>query len=145
MVKIDGSELTKLAQDAQRAAPQTRAAAVRTVKSASFAVERRIKTEMPVDTGRARASWGHADAGLLLKPNPYATPLLDAVWDELDEGLTIVQGSNVPYIEFLNNGHSAQAPAGFLDVAQLVGQVELEKALGLIDPLDPNLHWLSFV
>src|SRR3990167_3247681 len=70
MVKVDGSELTKLAIDAQKAAPQTRAAAVRTVKSASFAVERRIKTEMPGDTGRARASWGHADAGLLLKPNP---------------------------------------------------------------------------
>ena len=38
---------------------------------------------------------------------------------------------------------SRQAPAGFLDTAQLHGQVELEKDLGLIDPLDPNLQWLE--
>ena len=50
----------------------------------------------------------------------------DAVWEEKDNGLTIVQGSNVPYIEDLNAGHSKQAPAGFLDRAE-------EHAVRLLD------------
>ena len=49
----------------------------------------------------------------------------------------------MPYIEQLNEGHSQQAPAGFIDDAWLKMEVELQKALGKIDPLDPNLNWLS--
>ena len=112
------------------------------VREASFAVEKRIKIEMPVDTGRARSSWGHWTAGLV-RPNKDASAG-DSVWEVEDDGLTVVQGSNVPYIEMLNNGHSRQAPAGFIDKGQLVGQVELEKEVGLIDPLDQNLGWLEF-
>ena len=128
---------------ARRAPTVTRAQAKVAVREASFAVEKRVKIEMPVDTGRARASWGHWTSGDMRTPNKAANAG-DASWKEEDDGLTIAQGSNVGYIEMLNNGHSSQAPAGFLDKAQLVGQVELEKEVGLIDPLDPNLGWLEF-
>ncbi len=141
MVTLDSSDLKKLAADAAKLPKATRAQATRATREASLAVEKRIKIEMPVDSGRARSSWGHWSAEMV-KPNHDASPA-DAVWREEDDGLTIVQGSNVPYIEALNNGHSAQAPAGFLDTAQLTGQVELEKEVGLIDPLDPNLAWLE--
>lgn len=143
MVTVDASELKKLGADAQHAPEITRAQAREAVREASFAVEKRVKIEMPVDTGRARASWGHWQAGDLFSPNKDAGPD-DALWEEQDDGLTIVQGSNVPYIEMLNNGHSRQAPAGFLDAAQLTGQVELEKEVRAIDPLDPNLQWLAY-
>lgn len=157
---IDGSELGTAAADAKKLAGSTLAQAQTALKGASFAVEKRIKVEMPVDTGRARASWGHwtpgdvqsgprislarSKKGLAAAASRGAPNAGDAVWEEEDNGLTITQGSNVPYIEILNAGHSRQAPAGFLDLAELTGQVELEKAVGLIDPLDPNLGWLSF-
>lgn len=143
MVTVDAKEINELVATARRAATVTRAQAKIAVREASFAVEKRVKLEMPVDTGRARASWGHWTPGDLWSPNKDAKAG-DAEWQEEDDGLTIVQGSNVPYIEMLNNGHSRQAPAGFLDKAQLVGQVELEKEVGLIDPLDPNLQWLEY-
>jgi hypothetical protein len=37
------------------------------------------------------------------------------VWQVEDDGLSVLQGSNVVYIERLNEGHSQQAPAGFID------------------------------
>lgn len=143
MITVDAKALTDLVAVVRRAPTVTREQAKVAVREASMAVEKRVKIEMPVDTGRARASWGHWNAGDMFSPNKDAKAG-DAHWQEEDDGLTIVQGSNVPYIEMLNNGHSRQAPAGFLDKAQLVGQVELEKEVGLIDPLDPNLGWLEF-
>lgn len=141
---VDHTQLTGLAREALAVPARTRKAVEQTVRAASFAVERRVKSEMPVDTGRARASWGHwtpAD----VKSWWANVSAGDVIWREEDGGLTIVQGTNVPYVEYLNNGHSRQAPAGFIDRAQLTGQLELEKALGLVDPLDPNLGWLQFV
>ena len=129
----------ELIKDARRAAKAVTGEAQRTLREISFAGEVRIKRDMPVDTGRARASWGHWDSSA---NSPDSTPA-DAHYEETDAGLTIVQGSNVPYIEQLNEGHSQQAPAGFIDDAWLKMEVELQKALGLIDPLDPNLNWLS--
>ena len=129
----------ELIKDARRAAKAITGEAQHTLREISFAGEVRIKRDMPVDTGRARASWGHWDSSA---NSPDSTPA-DAHYEETDAGLTIVQGSNVPYIEQLNEGHSQQAPAGFIDDTWLKMEVELQKALGLIDPLDPNLNWLS--
>ena len=129
----------ELLKDARRASKTITGEAQRILREISFAGEVRIKRDMPVDTGRARASWGHWDSSA---NSPDSTPA-DAHYEETDAGLTIVQGSNVPYIEQLNEGHSQQAPAGFVDDAWLKMEVELQKALGLIDPLDPNLNWLS--
>ena len=129
----------ELIKDARRAAKAVTGEVQRTLREISFAGEVRIKRDMPVDTGRARASWGHWDSSA---NSPDSTPA-DAHYEETDAGLTIVQGSNVPYIEQLNEGHSQQAPAGFIDDTWLKMEVELQKALGLIDPLDPNLNWLS--
>lgn len=100
------------------------------VRAVSFAVERRVKTEMPVDTGRARASWGHwspADVDLGRYDNP-AGPA-DAEWKELDGGFAIEQGSNVEYVEYLNDGHSSQAPRGFIDRAEEAANQELDRLL----------------
>ena len=142
MIRFDYRELSALSREQKKTARAVLASARRTLRSASFAVEKRVKAEMPVDTGRARASWGHwTPDGLAAEAEASAG---DAHWEETDDGLTITQGSNLPYIEALNNGHSRKAPAGFIDSAQLHGQLELEKALGLIDPLDPNLAWLDF-
>ena len=128
----------ELLKDARHAAKAVIGEAQRTLREISFAGEVRIKRDMPVDTGRARASWGHWDSSA---NSPDSTPA-DAHYEETDAGLTITQGSNVPYIEQLNEGHSQQAPAGFIDDAWLKMEVELMKALGEIDPLDPQVNIL---
>jgi hypothetical protein len=126
---FDDRELRQLIKDTSIAQRGSVIFARKMLKSASFALEKRIKTEMPVDTGRARASWGHGR---------------DAVWIESNGGLSIEQGSNLAvgktrynYIIALNRGHSQQAPAGFIDRALVVAEFELAKELGAFDPLNP--------
>lgn len=98
-------------------------------------METQIKETMPVDTGRAKAGWGHWTPedlqGLKKTPSKKATHLKatggskraqvassgDAVWEEDEAKLTIVQGTNVPYTQYLNDGHSSQAPMNFIDDA----------------------------
>lgn len=105
------------------------------LREVSFALERRIKSEMPVDTGRARASWGRwspahlrlSKSGNAMKAGPG-----DSVWNEDDRNLSIEQGSNVEYIGALNDGHSRQAPAGFLDTAEQAAVRELNSEIDRI-------------
>lgn len=99
-----------LKNDSYDDTPKLREAARKNIRISAFSAMRMIKIRMPVDTGAARASWGSKGAaGIMEFP---------------DNGMTNVQGSTLGYIEELNNGHSSQAPAGFLDVEQ-------EKAVNL--------------
>src|SRR5689334_25306860 len=97
------------------AGPKAEKQAEQLVRKNSLMAERIIKDDMPVDTGRARASWGHYSPGDL-KSAAESSPE-DSVWEEGPNGLTITQGSNLEYIEALNNGHSQQAGSGFIDAA----------------------------
>ena len=115
--------------DEQKASAQRIPKMVRGIKDAvrkvSFAVERTVKQAMPVDTGRARASWGHWTPALL-RNQAGGDAAGAAVWEVKDDGFTIEQGSNLEYIDALNDGHSSQAPAGFLDMAEERGSKALE-------------------
>lgn len=106
MPKIDGRAMIAEAERAKGWNEQFRSIIWDAVRVVSFRVETRVKEEMPVDTGRARASWGH-------QTDP-AEPG-DGIWNEDARSMSIEQGSNVEYIEALNEGHSRQAPAGFID------------------------------
>jgi hypothetical protein len=101
------------------------------VKKVSFAAERAIKNAMPVDTGRARASWGNWTPQHLRK-NAKDASANDAIWETKDDGLTQVQGSNVEYIVYLNDGTSAKAPKSFIDAAAERAQRELENEIDFI-------------
>ena len=118
------SDLKPEAQEMPRRRNALLSSVKRMVRSVSFELERNVKNEMPVDTGRARASWGHWTPGDLRGPSDARAS--DAVWKETDDGLTIEQGSNVEYIAGLNDGSSKQAPRGFLDVLE-------ERAVDLLD------------
>lgn len=102
----------------------------KSVRKVSLAGERHIKDIMPKDTGRAAASWGHWTPGMI--SNNKDASAADAEWQESDGGLTITQGSNVEYIGPLNDGHSQQAPAGFLDMAEERAQQELDREIDRI-------------
>ena len=86
------------------------------VEKASRYTQDLIQAQMPVDTGWAQSRWGEEAFG--------------GFWAVEDDGLTIVQGSEIQpyeYIIRLNEGSSTQAPAGFIDGAAEVGGARLEE------------------
>ncbi|MFA6044751.1 MAG: HK97 gp10 family phage protein [Phycisphaerales bacterium] len=127
-VKVSYDSFKDDAREERRAARLFIRAVKADLRAVSFAAERRIKDAMPVDTGRARASWGHWTPGDLRSLETGASSA-DAAWEETDEGLTIEQGSNVEYIGALNDGHSLQAPAGFIDAAEEAAQRAIDQRI----------------
>jgi hypothetical protein len=129
-IKVEGLEEAR--RDFARLGAQAKPKGSRAVRAISFLGERLIKIAMPVDTGRARASWGHWSPGDMAQGSEDASSE-DAHWAEKDDGLTVEQGSNVEYVPALNAGHSQQAPAGFIDkVAERMARElvkELEKII----------------
>lgn len=119
-VSFDAGNFNAELAFAQALPPKLRGRVWRRVRVVSFSAERRIKLRMPVDTGRARASWGHSSA-------PAGAD--EGIWLEQPAELALTQGSTVPYIEQLNEGSSTQAPAGFIDAEQRVGEEQLAKGL----------------
>ena len=93
----------------------------------------KVKRVMPVDTGRARATWGIFSPELVVyvsTKNPLNAN--DAIWEVEDGGLTIKQGADLRpynYIDELNAGSSKQAPSMFLDVIAEQAADDLVKAI----------------
>lgn len=88
-----------------------------TKKLAAFHVWNGVTLATPVDTGRARAAWNMAvgSADLSVPPEGrYAGPTPPAI-GAIPPGAPVIVSNNLPYIAPLNNGHSQQAPAGFVE------------------------------
>lgn len=141
-VQIDPN-LTEMIQSLKRVDRAVKDTAWEKTLELALAEEKRIKEEMPVDTGRAKASWGHftpddlvkgserigkgkkitkrtkfqAGPGSVSERTQIATAG-DAIWIEDKSNLSVEQGTEVPYTQYLNEGHSGQAPAGFIDAAE---------------------------
>jgi hypothetical protein len=85
-----------------------------------FETDQQVKAQSPVDTGRFRSSWaigenatGNYDAGTSGSLAPVGinyTPGTERV------GNTYHVHNSLPYAEPLANGHSKQAPAGWVDI-----------------------------
>lgn len=98
------------------------------VRKVALAADQTIVTATPVDTGRARANWqagiGSAPAGTVEYSGggsgavSYATGAAQSVvttYKGQPGGIWLV--NNLPYIQRLNEGWSAQAPAKFVEQA----------------------------
>lgn len=74
-----------------------------------------VKVMTPVDTGIARNSWyiGYTEQFIDAKKTPTSVQILQPK----DKPTKIVVTNGVEYIEFLNNGHSQQAPTKFIETA----------------------------
>lgn len=115
------------------------------VKYAGLDVFNRVSRKTPVDTGRARGAWNltvnktdlsvppEAPEGVTL-PAPVP-PDLGAVFP----GDEVRATNNLVYITSLNNGHSKQAPAGFVEqsveetrqaIAPLAAQIKRDAERG---------------
>ena len=105
-----------------RMAPELERALWEVVRDESLEVKKRIKAEMPVDTGAAQSRWGEqSQAGQRMNTSgtPEDPARFDAgIWREDRRHLAIEQGAWLlpyEYIQALNEGHSQQAPPGFID------------------------------
>jgi hypothetical protein len=97
------------------------------VKRAALAIDKAVIFATPVDTGRARSNWRAALGGPFTKQldETSATGAIgqaESVINGRGPGQTIYISNNVPYIRRLNEGWSAQAPAGFVEDAMLIGR-----------------------
>lgn len=81
------------------------------VRKVALDTQRDVSASTPVDTGRARSNW-FVTAG---RPSSQVT---DAVNGSPTAALSPTKvafvTNNLPYIERLENGHSGQAPSGFV-------------------------------
>ena len=82
--------------------------------------DQQVKTQSPVDTGRFRASWaigenaiGNYDAGT---GGPLSPVRINYAPGTERVGNTYHVHNSLPYAESLANGHSRQAPAGWIDI-----------------------------
>lgn len=100
------------------------------VRQIALAADRALVMGTPVDTGRARANWqatlgepatgtidggftGSRRAGTVRDPTARNAAVIAAYRG----GTSIFLTNNLPYIVPLNNGHSKQQPAGFVERA----------------------------
>ena len=104
--------IRKVAEDIEPAVDDT-------LREVALVANQALITATPVDTGRARANWQ-------VSINTEIDTELDStdVQATLDRNNAVVRGyrngdiivqNNVPYIGRLNDGWSAQAPAGFVE------------------------------
>ena len=142
-MSIEFSALAQEAKRAQATAKQLRGKAWNVLRKVAFDTSGEVKRQMPIDVGRARASWGNWDDRITLghkrlKSNriPASTQKQmaaatdkDSIWEESEDDLRVTQGSNLAYIEALNAGHSRQAPSGFLDVIAEKAALTLDAAI----------------
>lgn len=104
------------------------------VRKTALAIDQAVVLATPVDTGRARSNWlvsvdapatEEIDAYSPGKEGSTAGPNAQAAIDQGQEAVatygpdnkSIHITNNVPYIGRLNEGHSAQAPANFVEQA----------------------------
>lgn len=115
-------------------------------RATAIAVDQALVISTPVDTGRARSNWrvssgapssdtreayAPGKAGSTGGANATAALAQGREAIMADRSGTIYISNNLPYIGVLNDGSSAQAPAGFVEIAVQTGIAEVKKIKAL--------------
>lgn len=116
--------------------------ASRVVRETALAILAEVVIATPVDTGRARGNW---NVGLGVAPDPspeeQQATLDPSGQVALQRGAAVIAArrdeaiflsNNVPYIEQLNAGSSAQAPALFVEKSVQAG-IEVVRRARLVE------------
>lgn len=125
--------LDKFNQRIQVVADDVATGADRLTRAAALAVDKAVVMDTPVDSGRARSNWvaninGPANEAIdayspgtkgntAAENQQKATDQAERVVASYKFGDAIHITNNLPYIIALNNGHSSQTAAGFVDRA----------------------------
>lgn len=120
------------------------------VRKVALAVDATVVIATPVDEGRARSNWQvNLDEPASGTVEPYAPGKEGSTGGEnsraaIEQGKAKIANygnantaihitNNLPYIKRLNDGWSAQAPAGFVEQAILVGVEAIRKQPPITD------------
>jgi len=112
------------------------------VRKTAVVIDQAVVFATPVDTGRARSNWrvalGIAPDGVIAPYSPgeglgvgeaanaqRAISQALSVISQRREGQDVFIANNLPYIQPLNEGSSAQAPAGFVQMSVQLAAVEV--------------------
>lgn len=105
------------------------------VRKVAMAADQAVVLGTPVDTGRARSNWivsvgsAHGDTISAYVPGEKGSTKSENTQAALDQGESVIRNytsgrdqsihitNNLPYIQALNDGHSEQAPANFVESA----------------------------
>lgn len=114
------------------------------VRKVALAVDSTVVLATPVDTGQARSNWqvslDQPASGTIppYVPGKGGNTGTDNANEAIRQGAQTIAGrtpgvninitNNLDYIEELNNGKSAQAPAGFVEEAVLAGVAMVNKS-----------------
>lgn len=105
--------------------------AAQAVRDVALTADRVLVLRTPVDTGRARSNWiptigaPSSDTREPLEPAALEQEARAVVGEYQAGGPGVFLSNNLPYIRRLNDGHSAQAPAGFVEEALQVAAAEV--------------------
>lgn len=137
---------TSFADRMRRRGDNVESNANRVLRRTALAILTEVVLGTPVDEGRARSNWavGLGAAPLTGGKPPHAPGKNLGIGEGANARATIAAGSGVignarpgqaifisnhlPYIGRLNDGYSAQAPAGFVETAVLSGTRVARKA-----------------
>ena len=147
-------DLTKFSRRIQARADRIPHIADAIVRKAALAADQAVVTGTPVDVGRARSNW-------IVSLDQPASETIDAYYPgenrstesqntqaALDQGEEVVKNyrggvgqeihitNNLEYIIPLNNGHSDQAPANFVELG-VMEAVQAVRSAKLLDDREP--------
>ncbi len=119
----------------QRRAEEVKFGTNKAVRSLALAINQTVILSTPVKTGHARANWqvslaAPIDKELDAEDKSGTSTIVKnkAVILTRPPRVDIILSNNVPYINELNRGSSAQAPASFVQIAILAAAAALQKA-----------------
>ena len=99
----------------------------------ALAVDQTVVLATPVDEGRARANWLPSINTKIESPKDrtdkngsVSIEEMQATVSDFKLGDTIFISNNLPYIGALNDGHSKQAPVGYIEKAVQTAKAALE-------------------
>lgn len=125
---VQSRDFDNLARDAKKWKQNARSQAWASVRATTLDTVGVVKVDMPVLWGRARSSWGVYTPKDIVEAG-HGSKASDAVLEFDERQLKSRQGSNVPYIQSLNEGSSKKAPAGFIDRAERWAERDLVRRL----------------
>jgi hypothetical protein len=124
------ADLNKFAQRIRRVGDRIATNADKMTRKAALAIDATVVLATPVDTGRARGNWqvelDNAKEGTVEPQDRSGQAAINQGKGVIaqyngDTSKEIHITNNLPYIGKLNEGHSAQAPAAFVEKAVMVG------------------------
>ncbi len=130
------ADFSALPKDMDKLSERAVKSANRYLRATALEVHRQLVLLTPFDTGAARTNWQVSTSGFgseIIKKDDYdksgsaAISSAKAVLNGSDAGEVFIF-NNLPYVEALNNGSSAQRAAGFIESGIQVGVLKISSA-----------------